>query len=236
MYQLIASKKYSITVLQMFLLVTLGGLDELEKTTSTGMVTSIVPTKVVLAHLMAAVTRVWITMALWLKTCVTVMLETKSMWMLECLHRKINCLLWCWHMEIHEKEQVGFSIGNWFSISSLFPESTSSTSILLKVGLFTNTILKIGEFFLLRQTRLLSKWSRNHETIGWTWNEVCLIFFPYMYTNQQNLVSFRDDELQDQIDAIGSDWLQFETVIWLYLKKLRNPALKIDRCRFDRRN
>ena len=64
MYQLIASKKYSITVLQMFLLVTLGGLDELEKTTSTGMVTSIVPTKVVLAHLMEVVTRVWTTMAL----------------------------------------------------------------------------------------------------------------------------------------------------------------------------
>ena len=64
MYQLIANKKYSIIVLQMFLLVTHGGLDVLEKTTSTGMVTSIVPTKAVLAHLMAAVTRVWTTMAL----------------------------------------------------------------------------------------------------------------------------------------------------------------------------
>ena len=41
--------------------------------------------------------------------------------------------------------------------NSLFPESMSRTSILLKRGLLTNTMLKIGEFFLLRQTRLLSK-------------------------------------------------------------------------------
>ena len=64
MYQLIVNKKYSTTVLRMFLLVTLGGQAELEKITSTGMVTSIVLTKVVLAHLMEVVTRVWTTMVL----------------------------------------------------------------------------------------------------------------------------------------------------------------------------
>ena len=64
MYQLIVNKKSSTTVLRMFLLVTLGGQAELEKIISTGMVTSIVLTKVVLAHLMEAVTRVWTTMAL----------------------------------------------------------------------------------------------------------------------------------------------------------------------------
>ena len=64
MYQLIVNKKYSTTVLRMFLLVTLGGQAELEKIIFTGMVTSIVLTKVVLAHLMEVVTRVWTTMAL----------------------------------------------------------------------------------------------------------------------------------------------------------------------------
>ena len=64
MCQLIVNKKYSTTVLRMFLLVTLGGQAGLEKITSTGMVTSIVRTKVVLALLMEAVTRVWTTMAL----------------------------------------------------------------------------------------------------------------------------------------------------------------------------
>ena len=67
MYQLIANKKCSITVLQMFLLVILGGRVDQEKTTSTGiqsLVTTIVPTKVVPAHGMAAAIRVWTTMAL----------------------------------------------------------------------------------------------------------------------------------------------------------------------------
>ena len=64
MYQLIVNKKYSTTVLRMFLLVILGGQAELDKIISTGMVTSIVLTKVVLAHLMEVVTPVWTTMVL----------------------------------------------------------------------------------------------------------------------------------------------------------------------------
>ena len=58
MCQQTANKRFSTIVLQMFLLVILGGQEELVKTTSTGMAISTAPTKAVLVHWMAAVTQV----------------------------------------------------------------------------------------------------------------------------------------------------------------------------------